>query len=393
MYTTANIKAKRALVALAACVSLVVVGLSVVSSASALTPTPPSDPDNAIPGVPYAIPGPAAGTVSSENDTDDVYAIPVTAGTTYKVTLVAPEKSAKGSKSVDFGVRLFDSQAASLSTAQPLDQAGSRRINYLEFTATATGNYYLDTHATSGNGSYSLYFAALDTATEKCPGKQVNLGTYTAANLAPSENRHTLCFAVGIDSKKTFSLHLRSLAFTDAIAGEQHSVSVDILDPNGQRLTTCAAGCTFGNVGTAAFKPSRIGLHYFRFSSSDPLPSTFSFAVTKKLGTSLTLSSTASEKVKGGKYGAVVTSKLSPKQKKVIVAFSFLRCNADGLGCKLALQKKVRTDRRGRVKAKVMLSSGRYSVQAKFAGSSKRLSSASSTQCLAVGPTGTCIGS
>lgn len=342
------------------------------------------EPNDLIPGVPFTT-DPMTGSLNSESNPDDVFSTSLTSGTMYNMTLVAPEDSAKGSKNINYALKLFGPTAANLDASPLVNQSGSP-VNCAQYEATENGTFYLDAHASSGNGDYRLYMRPTQDA-ETSPGTRVGYGKYKDSNLTPPNNQFVKWFNVPIDSTKTQSVHMRKLDFPGAVAGDTHIVNIGVYTPSGDWITDG----DLQSAGAITFKPNKIGLHFIRIYSCEPLSPQFSFAATRKLATETSLSSRISSKKRKGRYRAALTARVTPSQRKAKVRFTVKKCNSSGKVCKKTMVVTKRAKKRGKVKLVSRLRSGRYEATAKFLGSSKRLSSESEPECLAVGATGTCI--
>ncbi len=110
-----------------------------------------AEPDDDIPGV-AAPSSPILGSVDSMTDTDDVYAINLTAGQSLTVNL-------NGASGTDFDAYLFGPGAESVHLDDPVAWAMS--IAYPDtftYVATSSGLHYVDVNAYSGAGAYSLTY-------------------------------------------------------------------------------------------------------------------------------------------------------------------------------------------------------------------------------------------
>ncbi len=342
------------------------------------------EPDDLLPGTPFTT-NPTTGSLNGDTDPNDVFSTTLAANTTINMTLVAPEKSAKGTKNVRFGLRLFGPTATALN-ATPLVSEIGNRVNCAQYTPDSAGTYYLNAHASTGNGNYSLYLGQATDA-ETSPGTRIGFGKYKTSSLAPTKNQFTKWYNVPISRTKTTSVHMRNLVFPGAVAGDQHSVAIDVYKPNGAFLTDGV----LQTAGAITFRPRKIGLHFVKLTSCEPISPQFSFAVTKKIATKTTLKKKVSSKRRKGRYRATLTARVKPSQRKARFRFTIRKCKSSGKSCKKVRVVTKRAKKRGTVKVVSKLRSGRYEATAKFLGSSKRLSSQGKPVCLAVGPTGTCI--
>jgi len=109
--------------------------------------------DDEIPGVVITA-SPVTDTVDSSSDVDDVFSIDLNAG-----DLV--EASIDGAAGSDFDLYLFPPGAASvvLPGSAVARATGASYPDSLAYAARTTGTYYLDVHAGSGGGAYTLTYA------------------------------------------------------------------------------------------------------------------------------------------------------------------------------------------------------------------------------------------
>lgn len=116
--------------------------------------------DDDIPGVVLASPLPATGsrtgTLNDENDSDDVYSLPLAVGQTVQLTVT-------GAPGTDFYVDLYGPDAGHIMQDYPVavsESDGYPRV--VDFTAGTAGPYYADVYTDSGSGAYTLSWHVTD---------------------------------------------------------------------------------------------------------------------------------------------------------------------------------------------------------------------------------------
>lgn len=137
-----------------------------IDAAAALggtAPPPPPVGDNDIPGVP-AVSSPISGSVNSTDDRYDVYRIPLTTGQTLTLSLTA--------SGGDADLFLWGTGALSVNADAPI--GSSEEASYPEtinYTASASGDYYVGAYAYSGTCPYTLsYSKSAGAADDDIPG-------------------------------------------------------------------------------------------------------------------------------------------------------------------------------------------------------------------------------
>jgi hypothetical protein len=120
-------------------------------------------PDDNIPGVVKA--SPVSGSLGVTTDTDDVYKVYAHAGDWISASLTGYP-----TESTDFDLYLYSRDATDTRSSTPVAKAdGARYPKSLGFKTTASGYYYLQAHAFSGAGTYSLTWSAKPLATVTTP--------------------------------------------------------------------------------------------------------------------------------------------------------------------------------------------------------------------------------
>ena len=127
-------------------------------------------PDDNIPGVVEA--SPIFGSLGATTDTDDVYKVYAHAGDWISGSLTGTP-----SGTTDFDLYLYGREATDTRSAVPIAKAdGSRYPKTLGYRAPAAGYYYLQEHAFSGEGAYSLTWYVKPFAAVTTPIALFNVG-------------------------------------------------------------------------------------------------------------------------------------------------------------------------------------------------------------------------
>jgi thermitase len=123
--------------------------------------------DDNIPGV-AAPSSPITGQLGAATDTDDVYLIHASAGQRISASLTGIP--AQGTADTDFDLYLYGPGSTNVLTDSPVATAdGALYPKSIGFTAAQTGDYYLQAHASAGEGTYALSWWVKSFATVTTP--------------------------------------------------------------------------------------------------------------------------------------------------------------------------------------------------------------------------------
>lgn len=163
------------------------------------------DSDDDIPGTSAS--SPATGTLSSIEDTHDVYAVALVAGETLEATLTLTADAG-----TDFRLHVFGPNAQRVAGADaPLSTAGGDGYPMtVDLVATESGVYYLDIAAESGDDEYALEWAVIpvDPSDDEIPGVALPVSPVVGT------------LAQGVDDNDVFSIYLgEGQKFTASLNG------------------------------------------------------------------------------------------------------------------------------------------------------------------------------
>lgn len=112
-----------------------------------------AEADDNIPGV-IAPASPVSGTLTDGADSDDVYRIDLTAGTTINIDLTGT--------GTDFDLYLYGPTATDVYNDAPVDvSSGATCAESVSYAVTSTGTYYMDVYQYEGSGSYTLTYSVV----------------------------------------------------------------------------------------------------------------------------------------------------------------------------------------------------------------------------------------